>query len=585
MNTTYEHEDSTDLRRRAEAKALANDASGKESSSLKEAYLRLHELRVHQIELELQNEELRLTQSELGASRERYFDLYDLAPIGYVTVSETGVVLEANLTLATLLGVERGALVAQPLTRFILSEDQDVYYQHRRRLLEADASQACELRLLKQDGTANWVRFEATAARDADGALVCRTVISDITERKRVEDELVRAKAAADAANTAKSQFLANMSHELRTPLNPIIGFSDLLADAPNLTEEQRQWLGIVSQRGQDLLTLIGDILDLSKIEAGKAVLDPQSISLRRMMEDMISSIKPAAAKKGLELESHVASELPDAIRADGLRLRQILLNLLVNAIKFTAKGGIIVSVEDGSSCVGHPLGTGETALQFSVRDTGIGIPEDKRAKIFEAFEQADICHAVEFGGTGLGLAIVSSLVKLMDGTIWVESAVGKGSTFAFTAIVGTHHAGAGAERKSRATVLSSRHTLRILVVDDDPASRLLVEKMLCTRGDEVYLAEDGAQALKLFDTEAFDVVLMDVRMPRMGGVEATRAIRERDQRTGRHTVIIALTAHALAGDKEAFMAVGMDGYVAKPIKKGTLFLAIDAVRNVSSYI
>ncbi len=393
----------------------------------------------------------------------------------------------------------------------------------------------------------------------------------DITSRKEAEEK-------AEAANRAKSQFLANMSHELRTPLNPIIGFSDLLAEAPNLNGEQRQWLGIVQQRGKDLLSLISDILDLAKIEAENVALDLRPQHLRLMIKDMMATVKPATEKKGLTLESRVAPELPNDIRGDGLRLRQILLNLLTNAIKFTSVGGISMRIEKADAGrLARPLADGEAELQFSVRDTGIGIADDKRALIFEAFKQADVSHAVEYGGTGLGLAIASNLAKLMGGTMWVESEVGHGSTFSFTVIVGVPRIDAAAEKKTDTVDSTTRQPLKFLVVDDDPASRLLVEKMLMPRGDEVRSVKDGEEALSILKAEPFDVVLMDVRMPRMNGIDATKMIRERDQRTGQRTVVIALTAFALAGDKDIFLAAGMDAYISKPIHKDSLFRTIDA--------
>ncbi len=481
----------------------------------------------------------------------------------------------------TILGYKDGEFPATYSSWRLLVHPEDIDRVERgiRESVETGRGFAIDLRMRAKTGGWLWVSTRGkTIEVDKRGkALRMIGTLSDITERKRAEDELLRVKEAAEAANRAKSQFLANMSHELRTPLNPIIGFSELLAEAPNLTNEQRQWLGIVQQRGQDLLSLISDILDLAKIEAEKVVLDLRPQSLRLMVKDMAASTKPAAAKKGLALETRVDPELPDALCADGLRLRQILLNLLTNAIKFTPAGGVSVRVgKADAERLSRPLADGETSLLFSVSDTGIGIPPDKLNMIFEAFEQADISHAVEFGGTGLGLAIASSLVKLMGGTLWVESAVEQGSTFSFTAIVGVNRVDEKLYKKQNIVNSSLRKPLKYLVVDDDPASRQLLEKLLRTQGGEISYAVDGEQALSHLDAEVFDVVLMDIRMQRMDGIEATKVIRERDQQTGRHTIIIAVTAHALAGDRETFLTAGMDGYVGKPIQKKTLFTAIE---------
>ncbi len=519
------------------------------------------------------------TNTALRKSEEGYRTIVETANEGIWSMDAEFRTTFMNQRMAVLLGCAAGEEIGKPVSQFIFEEDMaDLASKidERKRGYKA----VYELRFRRKDGGTLWCVASASPLYDGKGEYTGSFgMFTDITERKRAETELQQAKEEAERANLAKSQFLANMSHELRTPLNPIIGFSDLLVDAPNLTEKQRQFLGIISQRGHDLLSLIGDILDLSKIEAEKTVLDPQPNSLRLIMKDITDSIRPAASKNSLELESHVAAELLDEIRTDGLRLRQILLNLLHNALKFTPSGSIAIWVDAaGNERLVRPPTDGETALLFSVRDTGIGVPEGKCAMIFESFKQADTSHAVEYGGTGLGLAIAWNLVKLMGGTIWVESEVGKGSTFSFTIIVGVGH-GATAPAPVGNTVPSPpRQPLKILVVEDDLASRMMMETIIRQRCDEVQLAQDGGEALALLDADAFDVVLMDIRMPRMNGIEATKAIRECDQRAGRRrTIIIALTAHALSGDKQSFLAAGMDGYLAKPIQRDSLFDAIDA--------
>jgi len=397
-------------------------------------------------------------------------------------------------------------------------------------------------------------------------------------ERLRAEQELILAKEAAVKANRAKSEFLANMSHELRTPLNPILGFTELMVLAHNLTAEQRTWLKLVNQRGSDLLQLIDAILDLSRIEAEKVVIERRPLALRSTIRDLIASVIPLAAKKGLRVEQDIAPELPEECLADGLRLRQIILNLLNNAIKFTPAGSITMTVQDGrASRLGRSPETDEAALLFSIQDTGIGIPLDRQADVFEAFGQVDTPNSVNHGGgAGLGLPIASRLVGLMGGTMWLESQPGKGSTFFFTVIVGVREATPGLITLDESVIVGQLKPLTILIVDDDPTSVLFAETLLNMAGHKTLTAGNGQQALALMVAEAFDVVLMDVQMPIMDGVEATQAIRTMERQSGRHTQVIALTAFALRGDRERFLAAGMDGYLSKPMKVHELMAALN---------
>jgi PAS domain S-box-containing protein len=406
-----------------------------------------------------------------------------------------------------------------------------------------------------------------------NGEPAMMSVCRDVTKAKQEAHALRQAKDRADEANLAKSQYLASMSHELRTPLNPILGFADLLAEATNLTDEQRVWLKIISQRGHDLLQLIGNVLDLAKIEADKIVINPEPLLLRQVVGDVSDSSRPAALKKGLALEWNVAEDIPDNLLTDGFRLRQILLNLLNNAIKFTKNGGITLHVQDGRTArlVREPA-TGEAALLFSVRDTGIGITADRQADIFEPFTQADSKEHVKYEGVGLGLAIVRRLVELSGGRIWVASEPGKGSTFWFTLVVGVSSTTQRQESgKPYVTPAAALIPLNILIVDDDPAS-LEVETVIVQRvGHRVQTATDGQQALTLMKSQAFDLVLMDETMPVMDGMESTRRIRDWEAPLGRHTRIVALTASAIQGDRARLREGGMDAYLAKPILAAAL--------------
>ena len=414
---------------------------------------------------------------------------------------------------------------------------------------------------IRKDGSRLTVLLTITALRNPEGTITSFLgVASDITTLKVVQQELTLAKDAAEAASVAKSQFLANMSHEIRTPMNGVLGMTELLLATP-LTEKQRHMAHTVQQSAASLLTIINDILDYSKIEAGKLQLEHTDIDLSHLLDDAVKLFSEAARQKGLSLSATVTPTIPTVLRGDPTRLRQILLNLIGNSIKFTATGSIAVSAD----CLKRD--PGQILLRVTVRDTGIGIPCESQAHVFEAFAQADGSTTRKFGGTGLGLTIVKQLVQLMGGTVDLESTPGLGSTFGFTVPL---EVGPENEMPSNLAALQQAPaTLHgtVLLAEDNVVNREIAVAMLELLGCTVDIAEDGQEALNAVDARPYDLILMDCQMPNLDGLNASRLIREQENHRPhrRRLPIIALTANAMEGDREQCLASGMDGYLTKP--------------------
>ena len=390
-----------------------------------------------------------------------------------------------------------------------------------------------------------------------------------LESRRQAFRDVARAKEAAEAASEAKSRFLASMSHEIRTPMNAVIGLTDL-ALTTQLTPEQRDYLESVAASAKDLLALLNDILDFSKIEAGQLDLEETDFDLAGLLESVVSPLAVSATEKGLALTYEVAPGTPRRLRGDSHRLRQILLNLAGNAVKFTHRGRAQISVERSAQ---DDEGVG---LRFVVADTGIGIPAGRLDKIFESFTQADGSITRRYGGTGLGTTISKQLVEMMGGKIWAESEVGQGSTFYFTVRL---KAGQPAQPPSRGLAGDEKEPppptqgldrtqepIKVLLAEDNPVNQKLIVSILEKRGHEVVVARNGREAVEALEASEFDLVLMDVEMPEMDGLEATRLIRQRQSPAGRHLPIVGLSAHAMRGDRERCLDAGMDEYMTKPI-------------------
>lgn len=415
------------LRKMAEATVRSRTRPNLAPLSQKEVQQTVHELQVRQIELEIQNEELRRIQSELDLSRENYFDFYDRAPVGYCTISQTGLILQINLAAAAFLGIDRRDISKRPISNFILKEDQDRFYLLRKQLLTTGAPQSGELRMLKSDSTAFWAHLAATVARDMAGEPLLRFILTDITDRKQQDQllqeklaELESARQVADKANLAKSQFLSNMSHELRSPLNAILGFAQLMAAAtPKPTPAQAIRINHILDSGWYLLALINQILDLSLIETGHLAMTLGPVALADVLTESKSMVELQAAKRDIHLQFQ-PFEAPCLVNSDATRLKQVMVNLLSNAIKYNRTGGFVeVSVRMLPA----------QRVRISVQDSGDGLSPEKISQLFQPFNRLGKENsAIE--GTGIGLVVSQRLVEAMGGQMGAHSAPGAGCVF-----------------------------------------------------------------------------------------------------------------------------------------------------------
>jgi PAS domain S-box-containing protein len=499
-------------------------------------------------------------------SEMRWRALIENASDVIAVLGRDGRVRYASPSVGRLLGWTEADLAGPYVSRIVHPDDAAAAARLFTACLARPGSQRGEICVRHKDGSWRWFEVVATNALE-DGTIRGVIVNSrDVTERHRAEAALRR----------IKSEFLANVSHEVRAPLTALLGATRLALDTP-LTAEQREYLDIVNSSTDVALAVISDILDFAEIEAGRLTLDVRPFRLGETLGVALRSVSAQAQAKGIELLSDVGPDVPDALRGDPHRLRQVLQSLLGNAVKFTEKGEVVVRIGV------QARGLDDVQLVVTVADTGPGIPLERQETLFDPFAISSDA-ARKTGGTGLGLAIAGELVQLMGGVIWVESAVGQGSSFHFTARCEIEHDGFAAVGPP-----APRHAAvggaRILIAEDTPANRLVATRLLERRGFRVVAVENGRDAVHAAAADHFDVVIMDILMPEMDGLAAAAAIRAAEAGTGRRVPIVALTAHALAGDHDRCLAAGMDAYIAKPFKSEELFAVLGRLLPAGSLV
>ena len=500
-------------------------------------------------------------EQELRRSRDEWSRTFDSMRDLIFIIDDSHRVLKINQTAVDALGITREQALAAPCYALMHGTDSPPSSCPQGETLLDHSEHWINARL---EPLGHHFQVTTTPIFDDSGKYQATVhVAHDITESRLYERNLEQARDAAESANRAKSEFLANMSHEIRTPMNGIMGMAQLM-EYTHPTDEQKEYLSSIKTSADSLLTLIDDILDLSRIESGKIELERRYFSLRRSIDEVIKSQNPLIQRKGLSIRTEISLSVPDNLTGDQLRLKQVLLNLLGNAIKFTQKGGISIAVSVSERHDEIVL------LKIGITDSGIGINSEALERIFDPFVQADGSTTRKYGGTGLGLAICTRLAEKMGGRVWAESNVGAGSTFflqipfAVNEAFIEHFTSRSGDETAPAW---DGPPLRILLVDDQEINLVFAARILQRAGHTVIEARNGRAAVEKWGEETVDLILMDVQMPIMNGIEATQAIRVREKKVGGHIPIIALTARAFPEEREHILCQGFDGYVTKPFE------------------
>ena len=514
--------------------------------------------------------------AELATSDERFRHAFEFAGIGMAIVALEGRWLRVNKSLCEIVGYTEEELLRKTFQDITHPDDLATDLALLRELIDGRRRfYQMEKRYLHREGRIVWVRLTASLVRDAAGQPLHGVAqVEDITERKRLEENLSRARDQALEASRLKSEFLATMSHEIRTPMNGVIGMTALLAETP-LTPMQADYVRTIESSGDLLLTIINDILDYSKIEAGRIELEIAPFNLRECVEGAIDLFAGRAREKKIHIVYMMAPQVPPHVAGDATRLRQILVNLIGNALKFSDSGEVRVTLD------AEPLDatTRRQRLDIAVHDTGIGIPAEGMDRLFKSFSQVDASTTRRFGGTGLGLAISKRLADLMGGTMWAESAPGHGSTFYFSVLVEPRVAPAVAPQRPAApaavdATLAQRCPLRLLIAEDNPVNQRVASLLLQRLGYRAHAVGNGLEVLTALELTDYDAILMDVEMPELDGCEATRRIRAKRESPTRPW-IIALTAGAMQNDRERALGAGMNDFLTKPVRSEELSAAL----------
>ena len=488
---------------------------------------------------------------------EEYQAIVKTTSDGFAIFDIQGRIVEVNTAYCTMLGYTRQELLEKHIFKIDSIENPEIVAKRMEKVIET-GSDSFQAKHHRKDGIFVDVDVTITYLNLLGGRFY--GFVRDITAQKQLELELGKAKDAAEFANKAKSEFLANMSHEIRTPMNGVLGMAQLL-EMTALTEDQQSYVATLKTSGKNLVSLINDILDLSKVEAGKVTLELNEFSLNQSIKDLVLMQQSVIHEKGLKLDVDIAEDIPYTLVGDHLRIKQILINLVGNAVKFTKQGKIAISA---SILERHD---DSVVLQLSVRDSGIGISPEALDKIFRPFVQADGSTTRKYGGTGLGLSICLSLTELMGGRIAVESTPDIGSCFTVTLPLGSiDNVGQAVEEHFSRVLCCDVPRLRILYVEDDPVNILFGRSLLKKLGHDIAVAENGRECLETLNQHEFDLLLMDIQMPVMGGEDALYEIRKKEQETGLRLPVIALTAFSMRGDQERYLKAGFDGYLSKPL-------------------